>query len=292
MASVPPPTYAYAHPGPPPERPELPEGVRPAPQQPGWAPWTSFVALLAGLAGAVFGAIVIGAIAAAFGSNVSDEPPAVQIGATVVQDAALVFSAILFANIVRRPRPSDFGLRAVRLRRAVGWLAVAWVSFFAFSAIWAAALQLHEKDDLPSELGADKSTVALIAVMILVTVIAPVAEEFFFRGYFFTALRNWKGLWPAAVLTGLVFGAIHVGSAPIGFLVPLMFLGFVLCLLYWRTGSLLPCIALHCLNNALAFGVTEGWDWQIPVLMVGANAAIFFGLWPLVRGRAPRPAAV
>src|SRR5690349_16434121 len=152
MASVPPPTYAYAHPGPPPERPELPEGVRPAPQQPGWAPWTSFVALLAGLAGAVFGAIVIGAIAAAFGSNVSDEPPAVQIGATVVQDAALVFSAILFANIVRRPRPSDFGLRAVRLRRAVGWLAVAWVSFFAFSAIWAAALQLHEKDDLPSEL--------------------------------------------------------------------------------------------------------------------------------------------
>ena len=64
-------------------------------------------------------------------------------------------------------------------------------------------------------------------------------------------------MWPAAIITGLVFGAIHAGSAPAGFLCRSPFFGFVLCLLYWRTGSLYPCIALHALNNSLAFGVTR-----------------------------------
>jgi membrane protease YdiL (CAAX protease family) len=33
-----------------------------------------------------------------------------------------------------------------------------------------------------------------------------------------------------------------------------------------RTGSLYPGIALHCLNNSLAFGVSQHWGWEIPVL--------------------------
>jgi hypothetical protein len=100
------------------------------------------------------------------------------------------------------------------------------------------------------------------------------AEEFFFRGFFFAALRNWKGMWPAAVITGLVFGAIHVGSADAALLPPLAFFGFVLCVLRERTGSLLPCIVLHCANNSLAFGVSQDWSWQIPVLFLSALALI------------------
>ena len=144
-----------------------------------------------------------------------------------------------------------------------------------------AALDIKSKDRLPSELGADKSTVALVSVSVLVCVLAPIAEEFFFRGYFFTALRSWKGVWPAAVITGLVFGAIHVGSAPAPYLVPLAVFGLLLCLLYWRTGSLYPCIALHALNNCLAFGVSQKWDWQVPLLMVGALTVISAIILPL-----------
>ena len=105
-------------------------------------------------------------------------------------------------------------------------------------------------------------------------VVAPIAEEFFFRGYFFGALRNWRGVWPAAVLTGLVFGGIHVGSAPVGFLVPLAFFGFLLCLIYDRTRSLYPCMALHCVNNSIAFGVGEHWGWEIPLVLAGSLAVI------------------
>ena len=41
------------------------------------------------------------------------------------------------------------------------------------------------------------------------------------------------------------------------FLVPLGVFGALLCLLYHRTGSLLPCMALHALNNSLALGVSQ-----------------------------------
>ena len=79
---------------------------------------------------------------------------------------------------------------------------------------------------------------------------------------------------PAAVMTGLLFGGVHVGSAPVLDLVPLAALGFGLCLLYRYTGSLYPCMVAHSLNNSIAFSSLEGWGWQAPVLMVGALAAI------------------
>jgi uncharacterized protein len=143
---------------------------------------------------------------------------------------------------------------------------------------------------LPEELGVDDSTVAMLAVAFLVSVVAPVAEEFFFRGFFFTALRAWKGLWPAAIITGLVFGGIHLGSAEAVFLAPLAFFGFALCLLYHRTGSLYPCIALHCLNNSLAFGVSQDWGWEIAVLFVSALSVISAGALVVRATWTPAPA--
>jgi membrane protease YdiL (CAAX protease family) len=287
--STPPPTtgFAYPHPGPPPELPERPEGL--PERAPRWPPWTAPVALIAGFAVAIFGYILIGAIAGLAGADVNHLPAGVDIAATVVQDAALIGSALMFARMTGRPRPAQFGLRPAPVGSSAGWLALTWFGFFLFSVIWVAALGIHERDNLPDQLGADKSTLAMLAVAGLVCVVAPVAEEVFFRGYFFTALRNWKGVWPAAIITGVVFGAIHAGSAPVGYLVPLAVFGFGLCLLYWKTGSLYPCIVLHALNNSLAFGVSQHWGWQIPVLML-ASLAVIALLMRAVGDRAPRPA--
>jgi membrane protease YdiL (CAAX protease family) len=59
--------------------------------------------------------------------------------------------------------------------------------------------------------------------------------------------------------------------------VPLAAFGVALCLLYAKTGSLYPCIGLHCANNSVAFGVTQNWSWQIPVLF-----AVSIGLLTLL----------
>jgi membrane protease YdiL (CAAX protease family) len=268
-SSIPPPSFGIA--------PELPEGVerKPPPETPRWKPWMAWVALIAAFGGALMGALIVGVIGAVAGADISDPTPAVNISATIVQDLSFIGAALLFAGIAGRPLPEQFGLRPTRLWSAVGWMAVAFVSFYVITATWVAILGVDADDTkLPDELGVDDSTFAMLAVAFLVAVVAPIAEEFFFRGFFFTALRSWKGLWPAAILTGLVFGGIHVGSAEAAFLLPLGFFGFALCLLYHRTGSLYPCIALHCMNNSLAFGVSQHWGWEIAVLFVTALSII------------------
>src|SRR3954470_5399617 len=256
------------------ESPERPEGAEPR-ARPRWAPWMSVAALVAGFAGALFGALVLGVIAVAFGADFDDQPASVQILATIVQDLCLIGSAMVFARMAGRVRPGDFGLRPTRVLPAIGWALLVWLSFYVFTAAFVAILGANPSDDqLPKQLGVDDSTAAMLAVAFLVAVVAPVAEEFFFRGFFFTALKNWRGLWPAALITGAVFGAIHGASAAPAFLLPLGFFGFSLCMLYEKTGSLYPGIAVHCANNCVAFGATQDWTWQIPVLLVAAFAAI------------------
>jgi uncharacterized protein len=270
--------------------PELPAGVEPR-RPPPWKPWMSVAALVTGFAGALLGALIIGVIAATVGgASIEDPPPVVSILGTIWQDLCLIGAALLYARMVVPPRPSHFGLRPTRIGRAIGLMALTWVGFWLFTAAFVGILGLSPEDDqLPEELGVDDSALALVAVAFLVCVVAPVAEEFFFRGFFFTALRNWRGVWPAAILTGLVFGVIHAGSSDPAFLVPLAFFGFALCLLYHRSGSLYPCIALHCLNNSVAFGATQDWTWEIAVLIVLALAVIALAALAVQRVWTPGP---
>lgn len=236
-----------------------------------WPPWTAGLALVVAFLFAIMGAIFVGVVGAIFGASFTDPPPAVNIAATVVQDGAFIGAALLFAARAGHVVPAQFGFVRTRLVPALGWMAGAYVAYIALGQLWAQIVETHAEDKLPDSLGADESTAALVAVCVVVTVIAPIAEETFFRGYFFGALRNWRGVWPAAIITGAVFGGIHYGSAPAVFLVPLAILGFMLCIVRWKTGSLLPCVALHAMNNALAFGITERWSGgAVLLLLVGA----------------------
>jgi hypothetical protein len=289
--------------------PELPAGIDPPPPPsprereraglPAWPVWAPLAAFLAAVVAALLASVVITAGVQLAGEDVDvgSMPPGVTIGATVVQALGFIGFAVLFAHVTAgRARPADFGFRRTPVGSAIGFTALAWVSFLILSGIWAAALGLEQSDDLPQELGADESTVALVAVLLMVTLVAPVAEELFFRGFLFTTLRRWLGLIPGALITGVVFGGIHAGGTDAEFLVPLMIFGVILCLLYWRTDSLLPPMALHALNNALAFGVTMGWPaWAVVLTMAGACGLIVAGALAISARRPaaapPRPAA-
>lgn len=283
------------------EPPVVPTAPASAPESPPpvasprWPAWTAPLALFSALALTLFGGALVAIVSAATSAQrLSDLPPGARIVSVAFQDFALIAVAVLFASMAGRPRAWHFGLRPTSWRVSAKWTGLVWGAFFAFSVVWVSLLGLQQKDKLPQELGVDESTLALVAVTILVTVVAPISEELFFRGFFFTALRSWKGPWPSAVITGVVFGAIHAGSAPAGYLVPLAVFGCGLCVLYWRTGSLLPCISLHALNNAVALGVTQEWPWwQVLALMVGANLVLAAVLLPVARAsrHAPRPVA-
>jgi len=87
--------------------------------------------------------------------------------------------------------------------------------------------------------------------------LAPFCEEIFFRGFFFAGLRTKWSLWPAALLSGVVFGLVHAPTGPTA-AIPLAGLGVGLAWLYDKTGSIWPCVLAHFLNNALAIGVVIG----------------------------------
>jgi membrane protease YdiL (CAAX protease family) len=259
-------------------REQPPNGERSSSPTTGWPPWTAAVALLGGLALALVGGLVVDLPALALGVRISSAhtPPGVTIADTVVQDVGFVLAAVYCAHLGGRAvRSWQFGLRrpAVGWRPASGMIVLLLVAFIVVSAIWSAIVHPSE-EKLLETLGTNEGTSLLLASAALTCVVAPICEEFLFRGYMFTALRNWRGTLPAALITGLVFGAVHAGSAPALDLLPLAALGFGLCLLYRYSGSLYPCMIAHSLNNSLAFSSLENWGWQTPVLIVCALAGI------------------
>ena len=88
----------------------------------------------------------------------------------------------------------------------------------------------------------------LLLLMVLIAVIAPVAEELFFRGMLYPLLRQRWSMWPAIVLNGLLFALIHVLPP----LLPGLFIvGMVLAWVRERSGSLIPSVLLHAMQNAV-----------------------------------------
>lgn len=259
----------------------------PAPgEEPRWPAWLGFAALFSAIVLALFGGALIGIVATLSGTNVrSGSHPAVSIAGTFVLDAALVASAWIFARL-RGPVPlARLGLAPVALRRAAGVVVLGLAAIILFSILYSRVVHVTETQNLARDLGI-RTAVQLVAFAAVVTVVAPVAEELFFRGFFFIAVSSWRGPWVAAVMTGVVFGGVHVGTAPIQLLPPLVVFGFVQCLIRWRTGSLYPCFALHATYNAITLGVQKHWGWEIPLVALGANLVIALLLVPVARRRA------
>ncbi|HWE10514.1 MAG TPA: type II CAAX endopeptidase family protein [Solirubrobacteraceae bacterium] len=254
-----------AHPG------EQPAAPPPNDDRPPWPVWIAPAGLVLGFMLASIGTIVVDAIAHAGGSSLSNPSPAANIISDIVFDLCFVGAALWLTSRRGRPRVADFGYRWVTPVTGIAAVVLGAIGYYGVTAIYAVVVKTNQTDKLPSDLGVTHSTAALVAASLFVCAIAPMAEEFFFRGFLFGTLRNLPlrigrydvASWVAAVVTGLLFGLAHLGSAPAVYLVPLAFLGFVLCLIRWRTRSLYPCMALHSANNALALGVNQ-LGWSVP----------------------------
>jgi membrane protease YdiL (CAAX protease family) len=88
----------------------------------------------------------------------------------------------------------------------------------------------------------------LAATICLAVVVAPIAEEFVFRGLFYGVMKKFAGPWSAMATSALIFAAIHqnLPAMPAYFLLAC---GFTLA--YERTGSIWTSIAMHMLFNAI-----------------------------------------
>jgi membrane protease YdiL (CAAX protease family) len=86
-----------------------------------------------------------------------------------------------------------------------------------------------------------------LVLVILASFAAPPIEELLFRGVFYNAAKLRLGVWPAIVLTGLVFGFVHpVGIAD---MFALATLGGVFAWMAETRKSLVPSMTTHFLWN-------------------------------------------
>ncbi len=255
--------------------------------------WLIPAVLVLGLLGAVLGDTVV---AGAAGTG-----PLAQLLESVVFDLAFVL-AVLYFLTVRRERVG-VGFRRIAPGPFLVVVAGTAAVYYLLTWAYAQALALHATDRLPTGLGWRTSTAQSVGVAVFVLLVAPICEEFFFRGFLFGVLRRMPvrlgsvdlGPWIAALIVAVVFGAAHYDSASSPeFLIPLGFFGFLLCLVRWRTGSLYPCVALHVINNAAALGVNLAhWSFGLTVLVGAAALLAALGLTlPLSRGGSAGPAGL
>ncbi len=143
--------------------------------------------LLAATAATLVFATLVAGIFAAFGNDDSDNH-AFQFIATFGGDAALVLTAYFMTADLGRPTPATFGFRRFH-PSAYGWVLVAFVAYLALAALYTVLVN-PPTEDLPEQLGADESVALAVVTGAFVVIVAPFAEEFFFRGFLYQALRN------------------------------------------------------------------------------------------------------
>jgi uncharacterized protein len=168
---------------------------------------------------------------------------------TIVQDLVMIAAAYFVTADLGRPTERTFGLRPFK-SSAFGWIFAALVAYLVLTSIYTVLVD-PPSEQLPSGLeDAGQNLLVAVATGMLLIIVAPVAEEVFFRGFLYQAFRNSFGVLPGALLSALIFGAIHFEFFK---LVQLAILGVILALLFEKTRSLWSPIILHAVNNTLAY---------------------------------------
>jgi sodium transport system permease protein len=126
----------------------------------------------------------------------------------------------------------------------------------------------------------------LWVVWLVIGATPAICEELFFRGLLFAGMRR-LGAWPAVLVTALLFGLAH---ASIYRLLPTFILGVVLGVLRWRSGSVLPGMAMHAVNNALIGTLAQRPELAAWLGIEATSGAIPWG--PVLAGTAVMAAAL
>jgi len=143
-----------------------------------------------------------------------------------------------------RQAASELGLRRFR-PAAIKWMFAAVGAYLGLTILYVAIAGTPEQDDIAESFG------ALPVQILLIVFAASISEEVCFRGFLYGGLRRRLPRVAAALLVGVIFGALHATTG-ISAVPPLIAFGFVFCLLYEKTGSIVPGIILHMLNNSVA----------------------------------------
>ena len=178
-------------------------------------------------------------------------------GTVVLVGTLTLFIGLYVARPLRSRRRVAAQLRLRSPRRYLPWLTVAVAMKLIFGV---SGLVLHEglaAQELLPRLPDDSDVVSAafladplgpVALFLAAAILAPVIEEFAFRGRMLHALEHSLGVVAAIVLSTLAFSLLHGRIDAVHHLVFGLFAGWVV----WRTGSIWTAVYMHAVNNGLA----------------------------------------
>ena len=181
-------------------------------------------------------------------SNITNLSFSVLYGIQVVLMVGVVW---FFTIHLRKGRWSDLGFKYYSFIKAI------WYSFlalllimlinFAYVILMTRIFKISPPSGKIEELIANNN-VSYILLLVVVSVIAPVCEEIFFRGFLFQGFKKRWGVPAGIFISSVLFSAAHLDLY--NFL-PLLAIGWVLAYLFHKTKSLLPVIFLHAVYNLI-----------------------------------------
>jgi membrane protease YdiL (CAAX protease family) len=280
--------------------------------RPGW--WRFAVGLLVMLAGLVLVAPFVMMLPFALyyltnGSDFTDsmnalidldDPSPAGLAYLNLSLAAAIPLSWFVVKVVHGMRPAWLSSVVPRLRwrYLLACLGVAVVALLATLLVSALLPAQGEGTEMSGSLNDFTSTTRdFLIVLVLLTPLQAAGEEYAFRGYLMQAFGGlFRSPWVAVVASSFIFGLAHgIGQSPPIFFDRFAF-GLVAGALVVITGGLEAGIAMHVLNNWLAFGLalaygdmgstlnpTGGSWWSIPVTLT--QSLVYLGLATLLARR-------
>ena len=178
------------------------------------------------------------------------------VSSMILLDTFVILAILTFAMGKRQRLWRALGLSVRRLSSSIavglrGYVAIfPWLFVLLALTLQAARLLgLKPPAEPIQELIFQEDRAGVLALTVLLAcLIGPLAEELFFRGVLYTAIRQRSSRLLATLVSGAAFALLHTNI--LGFL-SIMLLGCLLAYLYERTGSLLSPLAVHILHNTL-----------------------------------------
>jgi len=179
-------------------------------------------------------------------------------GQQVVVDGLAKLAAVVVILYVVRSRGQEpreaFGLGLAGLPdRVMGALAVFFACWPLMLALKLLSAEVFEglpgeptSQELVKALRDSPSSLLVVQITVAALVVAPLAEELFFRGFLYRLVRRRVRPALAMITVGVIFGLFH---GPMAVKAPVALLGILLCYLYEKTGRLAVPMAVHFVFN-------------------------------------------
>lgn len=173
-----------------------------------------------------------------------------------------IISTLLYGSILYliyffvKGRVDSLAFHKFPIGKALGYVFLFFLAILMFESFWTYVLRLVGVKP-PDSAGPiielfGTSIISFVAIFFLTVVVAPFAEEVFFRSFLYQAFRKRYGIYLGILISALIFGLFHFSFVvfPV-FVVIGFFLGYI----FEKYHSVYPAIMLHSLNNLFFFVV-------------------------------------